>query len=126
VYTNPDLHDLPSFPGCFVSELHYNDADEDVCVEVGKIFYRYRCSGYVGLSIVAAYPLKNLLILSVRLLQIVRVPHAHELNQELVTLWTQSFSEDISDLIFACNMTDFHLSFFNKVTYLVISDVDML
>jgi hypothetical protein len=31
-----------SFPGSFDSELHYNDhADEDVCVEVGKIFYRY-------------------------------------------------------------------------------------
>jgi hypothetical protein len=62
MYANHDLRDLPSFPGCFVSELHYNDADEDVCIEVGKIFYRYRCSGYVGLSVVVACPLKNLLI----------------------------------------------------------------
>jgi hypothetical protein len=89
------LRDLPSFPGCFVSELHYNDADEDVCVEIGKIFYRYH-DGYVGLSVVAAYPLKNLLTSD--LLQVVRVPHAHELNQELVTLPTQSFCEDISDI----------------------------
>jgi hypothetical protein len=44
----------------FRFELHHDDDD----VEVGKFIYRYRRNGYVGLSMVLAYPLKNLLVVN--------------------------------------------------------------
>jgi hypothetical protein len=44
----------------------------------------------------------------------------------IVFLWSEGLGEDVRNLIFACDVTDFHLPFLNIMTDLAILDVDVL